>query len=417
MRGRKESEEREEGIATSVCMPKSLDQNLRLFNPRLSASKCCMGILPMFEFHRRSSQKVDFICCNDYYCGLLEGSNSKVRSMITTPTLQIAGLHHVTAITADAQQNVDFYTKTLGLRMVKVTINYDDPGTYHLYYGDGLGRPGTLMTFFAWPNAPHAAAGIGHVTETAFAIPQGSLDFWRHRLTAANVADIQEVQRFDARGLTFRDPDSLQLSIMETPLAAGDTHLWHNGPIGSAYAIRGFHGVTLTQAAEAPSRSVIVDRFGYRPVAQDGPRIRYQAAGDAIARTLDVLVVPNAPRSRLAAGQVHHVAFRTPTDAQQHDWLDTLRTDGHNVSPIMDRDYFHSIYFREPGGVLFEIATDTPGMTINEPAAALGSRIQLPAWLEPQRAEIEAALPKITLASVAEVSPLAPGLLPNIGTT
>jgi glyoxalase family protein len=291
--------------------------------------------------------------------------------------------------------------------MVKVTINYDDPGTYHLYYGDGLGRPGTLMTFFAWPMAPRAATGVGHVTETAFAIPLGSADFWHTRLTAANVANLQPVTRFGAAGLTFNDPDSMQLSLIESPLATGETHLWPQAQIPAAHAIRGFHGVTLTEAAEAPSRSVIVDRFGYHPVAQDGPRIRYEATSDAIARYLDVLVLPNAPRSRMAAGQVHHVAFRTPTDAQQHDWLDTLRTDGHNVSPIMDRDYFHSIYFREPGGVLFEIATDTPGMTINEPAAALGTRVQLPAWLEPQRAEIEATLPKITLATIAEPMPLA----------
>jgi glyoxalase family protein len=323
--------------------------------------------------------------------------------MNTTPLPPIAGLHHVTAITADAQQNVDFYTKTLGLRMVKVTINYDDPDSYHLYYGDGLGRPGTLMTFFAWPMAPRAATGIGHVTETAFAVPEGSVDFWHERLAAANVADVQRVERFGAKGVTFRDVDSMQLSLIETPLATGDTHLWQHGEVAPSYAIRGFHGVTLTEAAEAPPRSVVVDRFGYREVGKEGARIRYEANSDAIARFIDVLVVPNAPRSRMAAGQVHHVAFRTPTDEQQKQWLDTLRAEGHNVSPVMDRDYFHSIYFREPGGVLFEIATDTPGMTINESAEELGTRVQLPPWLEPQRAEVEAALPKITLASPVPV--------------
>jgi glyoxalase family protein len=319
--------------------------------------------------------------------------------MTILPTPPIAGLHHVTAITGNAQQNVDFYTRTLGLRMVKVTINYDDPGSYHLYYGDGLGRPGTLMTFFAWPAAHRAPVGVGHVTETAFAIPEGSADFWRDHLIAANVADVQTTDRFGHRGITFRDPDAMPLAVIETPLAATDTHLWQHGPIPTEHAIRGFHGVTLTEAADAAPRSILVDRFGYRVVAEEGQRIRYEAAGDAVARLVDVLVVPNAPRSRMAAGQVHHVAFRTPTDEQQREWLGALSAQGHHVSPIMDRDYFHSIYFREPGGVLFEIATDTPGMTVNESAEDLGSRIQLPVWLEPQRAQVEAALPKITLAT------------------
>jgi glyoxalase family protein len=326
--------------------------------------------------------------------------------MDTTPLLPIAGLHHVTAITADAQHNVDFYTKTLGLRMVKVTINYDDPGSYHLYYGDGLGRPGTLMTFFAWPMAPRAATGIGHVTETAFAVPEGSVDFWQERLTAAKVGEVQRVERFGAKGLTFRDADSMQLSLIETPLATGDTHLWQQGAVAPAYAIRGFHSVTLTEATEAPPRSVIVDRFGYREIGKEGARLRYEATGTEIARFIDVLVAPNTPRSRMAAGQVHHVAFRTPSDEQQHHWLEALHAGGLNVSPVMDRDYFHSIYFREPGGVLFEIATDAPGMTINESADQLGTRVQLPAWLEPQRAKIEAALPKITLASPERVAPV-----------
>ena len=319
----------------------------------------------------------------------------------TTPLAPLAGLHHVTAITADAAKNVAFYTRTLGLRLVKVTINYDDPSSYHLYYGDGLGRPGTLMTHFAWPMARRGATGPGHVVETAFTIPIGTADYWRERLTELSVSGVETVDRFGHHAVTFQDAAGMALAVIETP-AADDKHLWRHGDVAPEFAIRGLHSVTLAEESETAPAGVLVDRFGYREIARAAKRIRYEAASDAVAKIVDVVIVPKSAPSRMGAGQVHHVAFRTPGDQEQGAWLRQLRADGHNVSTVMERDYFRSIYFREPGGVLFEIATGGPGMTINESAEELGTRVVLPAWLEPQRAEVEANLPVITLAKRIE---------------
>jgi glyoxalase family protein len=313
----------------------------------------------------------------------------------------VAGIHHVTAITGDAQRNADFYTRTLGLRMTKVTINYDDPGSYHLYYGDGLGRPGTAMTFFAWPGGRRGAAGVGQVSETAFAIPTGAAAWWKDRLAGLGVAaDLGT--RFGAAVVTFADPDGLALALVETG-DASDVHLWPQGDIPADKAIRGFYGVTLTEQMETAPAGVLVNRFGYREVGREGTRVRYEAApadGTGVARVVDVVIETAWRAPRVGTGQVHHVAFRTPTDEQQAAWLKLLQEDGRNVSPVMDRDYFHSIYFREPGGTLFEMATDGPGFTVNESAEALGTHVMLPAWLEPQRAAVEALLPPLKLAPV-----------------
>jgi len=310
----------------------------------------------------------------------------------------IAGIHHVTAIAGDAQKNIDFYTRVLGLRFVKVTINYDDPGTYHLYYGDGLGRPGTIMTHFAWPGARRGTVGVGQVSETAFSIPVGSADFWKARLNKLGVAGVELTQRFGQAVVTLQDSDAMPLALIETPGAPVDRHYWRHTDVPSEHAIRGFHGVTLLEPSETAPASILVNRFGYVEKGREGKRVRYEAVGSAIARVVDVVTTTQTTPPRMGAGQVHHVAFRTPTDEQQLGWLELLSKAGRNVSPVMDRDYFHSIYFREPGGVLFEIATDAPGMTINEAPEELATRIQLPAWLESHRAQVEAALPKITLA-------------------
>jgi glyoxalase family protein len=323
--------------------------------------------------------------------------------LTTSPTTQatattpaILGLHHVTAITEDAQTNIDFYTGVLGLRMVKVTINYDDPGTYHLYYGDGLGRPGTIMTFFAWPGGRRGVSGTGQVSETAFAVPVGSLDYWATRLAERGVAGVSRATRFGQAVLTFVDPDGLQLALVESPVEAA--HYWDRGGVPADRAIHGFHSVTLVETDGALPASVLVDRFGYREVGREGNRARYALPGDGAARLVDVVTVSQRAYPGVGTGQVHHVAFRTPDDAAQARWLELLRGERRNVSPVMDRDYFHSIYFREPGGVLFEIATDNPGFTKNEAPEALGTRVMLPGWLEPARADVERVLPKIRLA-------------------
>ncbi len=314
-----------------------------------------------------------------------------------TGVTPIAGIHHVTAITGDAQGNIDFYTKTLGLRFVKVTINYDDPGSYHFYYGDGLGRPGTIMTYFAWPGARRGGAGVGQVSETAFTIPTGSANYWKERLNGlAGGAAI--TQRFGQQVITFADPEGMPLALVEAATPANERHAWRHGDVPAEHAIRGFFGVTLAELTETATAGILVNQFGYRETGREGKRVRYEAAGDGIARVVDVVIVPRGQYPQMGGGQVHHVAFRTPNDEQQAKWLEQLRNVGRNVSPVMDRDYFHSIYFREPGGVLFEIATDSPGMTVNEKPEELATRIQLPAWLEPHREKLEAALPKITLA-------------------
>lgn len=315
-----------------------------------------------------------------------------------TTTLPIAGLHHVTAITSDVQANADFYTGVLGLRMVKVTINYDEPTTYHTYFGDTLGRPGTAMTFFGWPGR-RGTRGTGQATETAFTIPTGAAEWWYNHLGARRVPGLQRTTRFGAATLTFEDPDGLPLALVETP-DARDLHLHPDARFPADVAIRGFHSVTLTETVETAPASVLVKLFGYREAGREGSRIRYEAQGDerAAGRVVDVLLQPELGPARGGVGTVHHVAFRTPDDGQQAAWLDRLRRAHLHVSPVMDRDYFHSIYFREPGNVLFEIATDGPGFTLNEPAEALGTKVQLPAWLEPHRAEVERGLQPLRLA-------------------
>jgi len=313
-----------------------------------------------------------------------------------TPTVTplITGLHHVTAITGDAQANIDFYTNILGLRMTKVTINYDDPSSYHLYFGDTLGRPGTAMTFFAWPRGHRGSAGTGQVTETAFSIPRGSIAFWQQRLEQHNIP-AQSAKRFNDNVLTFADTDGLPLALVET--TTDDTHLWPHSGVPREHQIRGFHSVTLTEVAATAPAGVLVNLFAFRQTAREDNRTRFVRNDHGTAQVVDVLEVTKPVAPRMGIGQVHHVAFRTPDDANQAAWLETLQSRGHNVSPIMNRDYFHSIYFREPGGTLFEIATDNPGFTINEPASHLATRIQLPAWLEPHRTELEKHLPKIRL--------------------
>lgn len=314
-------------------------------------------------------------------------------------THPIAGLHHVTAITADIQKNADFYAGLLGLRMVKVTINYDEPTTYHTYFGDTLGRPGTAMTFFGWPGR-RGAPGTGQATETAFTIPLGAATWWHDHLGAHLVPNLQRITRFGAAGLTFHDPDGLRLALLESA-DANDLHQFPNAAFPAQAAIRGFHSVTLTESVETAPASVLVNLFGYRETGREANRIRYAAAPGAAhapGTIVDVLLQPELGPARGGTGTVHHVAFRTPDDTQQAAWLDRLRRANLHVSPVMDRDYFHSIYFREPGNVLFEIATDGPGFTLNEPVEALGTKIQLPAWLEPHRAEVERGLQPLRLA-------------------
>jgi len=303
------------------------------------------------------------------------------------------GIHHVTAMAGDPQKNLDFYAGALGLRLVKRTVNFDDPGTYHLYYGDETGRPGTILTFFPWPLAKRGRRGTGQATVTAFSVPEGSLDWWRRRLEGLVAVEGGTVRRFDEEVLTLLDPDGLKLELVAHPGAA-ELPPWADGPVDEARALRGFHSVTLRETRVGPTAGLL-EEMGFGAAGESGRRHRFAAEGDGPGVVVDVVVDPEGERGRISAGTVHHVAFRAADDADQVAWRERLVALGMEVTPVLDRQYFHSIYFREPGGVLFEVATDPPGFTLDEEVAELGDGLKLPPWLEAQRQRIEGALPPI----------------------
>lgn len=314
---------------------------------------------------------------------------------------EILGIHHITAIAGDPQANIDFYSGTLGLRLVKLTVNFDDPTTYHLYYGDGAGSPGTIMTFFPWPGAPRGRHGAGQVTHTAFAIPVGAVSYWTGRLARHDIRFLGPVQRFGEEVISFGDPDGLKIELVATArVDAG--RAYRGGAVPIEYAIHGLHSATLSETVHQRTAALLTGTMGFRLADQEDNRFRYAASSGAPGATVDILSVPEEPRGSVLAGAVHHIAWRTPNDAQQREWHTEIARLGYNVSPVMDRKYFHSIYFREPGGILFEIATDSPGFAVDEPPERLGEALVLPAWLEASRPQIEAALPPLRLpAAVA----------------
>lgn len=310
-------------------------------------------------------------------------------------SVRLTGLHHITAIAGDPRRNVAFYTGTLGLRLIKRTVNFDDPSTYHLYYGDHVGTPGSVLTFFPWAGIRRGRPGTGQAYATAFAVPAGSLNFWRTRLLAHGVTPSAITRRFGDEVISFQDPDGLVLELIAS--AESDTRTAPSHPeVSAAQGIRGFHSVTLAVAAAAPTAALLTQVMGYRATANADHRTRFSVAGGGPGTYVDLLVDPKLPRGTSGAGTVHHIAFRTPDDATQASALASLQELNLGVSPVMDRNYFHSIYYREPAGILFEIATDQPGFTIDEPLATLGTALKLPAQYESQRAAIEAHLPPLT---------------------
>ncbi len=313
-------------------------------------------------------------------------------------SIKTSGLHHVTAIGGDPQRNADFYTRALGLRLVKTTVNFDDPGTYHLYYGDASGKPGSLMTFFPWKDAPKGRHGTGQATTTSFSVPEASLGWWKQHLAASGVETSQIRNSDGEETLTFADPDGLKLALVAHP--QGDPRdPWDTKLVPAEHAIRGLHSVTLSVSKEDATAGMLTDGLGLSFVHQDGNRLRFSAGEGGPGALVDVLVTPDAPRGLVAAGTVHHVAWRAPDEETQAAWRDELIDDGVNVTSILDRQYFRSIYFREPGGTLLEVATDEPGFAIDEPLLELGRALKLPPWLEPKREDIEAMLPKLDLPS------------------
>ena len=312
----------------------------------------------------------------------------------------VTGIHHVSALTADGQRNIDFYAGVLGLRLVKVTVNFDDPRSYHLYFGNEVGAPGTGMTFFVWQGVRAGRHGVSQVNATAFAVPPKSLEFWRERLQQRDVTIEGESTRFGERVLTALDPDGLRFELVET---ANDSRTpWHGSEVSVDHAIRGFHSVTLLEEGYEQTATLLTNTLGFRAAGEAGHRFRF-VAGDSAGGVVDVLCTPGMRRGSYGAGMVHHVAFRIPDDVQQLVLRSTLANLAFNVSPVMDRMYFHSIYFREPGGVLFEVATEGAGFTIDEPMESLGTSLKLPPMHEPMRREIEASLPKLRLPGGAVV--------------
>ncbi|GAB3289607.1 ring-cleaving dioxygenase [Parasphingorhabdus pacifica] len=310
-------------------------------------------------------------------------------------TIATRGLHHVTAIAGDPQRNADFYLRTLGLRLVKSTVNFDDPGTYHLYYGDEAGRPGSLLTFFPWEGAPSGRRGTGQATTTSFSVPQESIGWWKQHLTAAGVEVGQVCNRDGEDALEFRDPDGLSLALVAHP--QDDPRApWDNGIVPAEHGVRGLHSVTLSVSSEEATAERL-GRLGLSLSSQEQNRFRFTAGDGGPGSFVDVLVTPESPEGLVAAGTVHHVAWRAPDAATQTTWREELADDGVQVTSILDRQYFRSIYFREPGGTLLEIATDEPGFTADEPLLELGRALKLPPWLEPDREQINAALPALRL--------------------
>lgn len=307
----------------------------------------------------------------------------------------IPGLHHVTAIAGQPQENIDFYTGVLGLRLVKLTVNYDDPGTYHLYYGDERGQPGTILTFFPWPGAPKGQKGSGQAVAISFSIPEKAVDYWTGRLKSHRVSFQGPTRRFDESVVSFSDPDGLSLELVTG--TSSEDKLWKESPVQSEFAIRGFHNVTLSEREAGPTAALLTETMGFRSMGREGDRFRFETGEGGPGAIVDLLVLPGLPRGLISVGTTHHVAWRTPSDEEQKDWRTAIAATGVNVTPVIDRKYFHSIYYREPGGVLFEIATEPPGFTVDQPLEELGARLMLPPWLEPNRRELEGLLPSLSL--------------------
>jgi glyoxalase family protein len=304
-----------------------------------------------------------------------------------------AGLHHVTAIAGDPQDNADFYVETLGLRFVKRTVNHDDTGTYHFYFGDREGSPGTNITFFPWgERGRDGEFGAGQTRHTAYLVHPDSLDFWRDRLESEGVA-VAETERFGESVLQFADPDGIGLELVASESAAdADAVAWEDGPVPADHQLRGFHSVTLSVAELGPTAEILTEVLGYEHVGDEDGRRRFRAPGDGPHSRLD-LVETDRPRGRMGTGTVHHVAFQAESTDEAEAYRAAYEAHGLQPSGVIDRTYFQSVYVREPGGVLFEIATTAPGFNADEPVDELGSSLVLPEWLEDDRERVEAELP------------------------
>lgn len=304
---------------------------------------------------------------------------------------KILGLHHITAIAGDAQRNYDFYTKILGLRLVKKTVNFDDPTTYHFYFGDEVGSPGTILTFFPWTNIRQGQNGAGMATEVGYSIPKGSLNFWEDRFEKLKIS-YKLSEKFGEKHIAFIDPDGLNISLIESK-QKDSRKGYKTAEVNSDVAIKGFHTVTLTLNNIKGTAAILTEVFGYKLKEKKDNLYRYQTDAVDNAAIVDLLEMPLAPKGINAGGTNHHIAFRVKDEETLMAFREKIVSKGLHITEKINRDYFFSLYFREPGGVLFEIATDNPGFATDETVEKLGTSLQLPIQHEPLREKIEKALP------------------------
>jgi glyoxalase family protein len=362
---------------------------------------------------------------NDY-----SGKERTFRMVASNQELEqgVLGIHHITAIARNPQRNVDFYSGLLGLRLVKLTVNFDDPTTYHLYYGNSLGTPGTILTFFPWSEAPTGYRGTGQVTAISFLIPSGSMTYWIDRLKSNGISFVGPSERFGDEFVSFHDPDGLMLELIspssidsqaQLHLQQTDNNTWKESPISKEHAIKGFHSATLSEEGYEHTASLLTDTLGFKLIAKDNREDRFRfgivknnnsnqdvdasttqssssSSSSSIGSFVDIVCQPEISRGYVGIGTVHHIAWRASNDKHQLDLRKKIVKEAKlNPTPVIDRTYFRSVYFREPGGILFEIATDPPGFAIDERPEDLGKQLKLPQWLEPVRAKLEQLLPPI----------------------
>lgn len=307
---------------------------------------------------------------------------------------RVLGMHHITAIAGNARRNHEFYTRVLGLRLVKKTVNFDDPGTYHLYYGDEVGSPGTILTFFPWEGLRQGRPGPGMATEIGYAIPGGSLSFWTERLKEFKIDQDAPQERMNEQLLSFRDPDGLQINLI-VPQVPDTRTPWVTSEVDTGVATRGFHSITLTVTSIQATAAILTEVLGYSLLKQEGNRYRFVTDSISTANIVDLVESPGGPRGLQGSGTNHHVAFRVRNEEVLMKFRKKVEDRGINITPKIDRNYFFSLYFREPGGVLFELATDNPGFSVDEPVNELGTHLKLPPQYEPSRTEIEQVLPAL----------------------
>ena len=306
----------------------------------------------------------------------------------------IRGLHHITAIASDARRNYEFYTKVLGLRLVKKTVNFDDPNTYHFYYGDEVGHAGTILTFFPWEGIGKGYNGTGMATSIGYSISKESLNFWEERFNQFNVTHENVSEKFGEEYLSFQDPDGLNIDLI-VPKNKDERKPWDKNGVNAEMALKGFHSITLTLKSSKPTAAILTGILGYELQEQQGNHYRFVTDAVDNANIIDIVESPEASRGHVAAGTNHHVAFRVKDDNILMEYREKVLSMGLNITPKINRDYFLSLYFREPGGVLFELASENPGFTIDEPMDQLGTLLKLPRQYESSRAKIEAILPQI----------------------